>query len=47
MTLGDLLAGTEPDGFWLCDKYYGEDGKRLPSNAKLTGVPPTDATKGG
>ncbi len=32
MTLGDLLAGTEPDGFWLCDKYYGEDGRRLPSN---------------
>ena len=32
MTLGDLLSGTTPDGFWLCDKYYGEDGKRLPSN---------------
>lgn len=32
MALGDLLAGTEPDGFWLCEMYYGDDGKRLPSN---------------
>jgi hypothetical protein len=33
MTLGDLLSGTEPEGFWLCDKFYGPDGKRLPANA--------------
>lgn len=32
MTLGDLLSGTEPEGFWLCDKFYGPDGKRLPAN---------------
>ena len=37
MTLGDLLSGTEPDGFWVCDKYYGEDGTRLPSNVDVTG----------
>lgn len=38
MTLGDLFSGTEPHGFWLCDKFYGTDGKRLPSNAELTGA---------
>ena len=45
MTLADLMRGTEPEGFWLCDKFYGPDGKRLPANAELTGVPTTDATK--
>ena len=35
MTLGDLLSGTEPEGFWLCDKFYGPDGKRLPANAEF------------
>lgn len=33
MTLSDFLSGAEPDGFWVCDKFYGADGKRLPSNA--------------
>lgn len=37
MALGDLLVGTEPDGFWLCEMYYGDDGKRLPSNVELSG----------
>lgn len=29
MSLSDLLAGTGPDGFWVCEKYYGPDGRRL------------------
>ncbi len=36
MTLGDLLSGTEPEGFWLCDKFYGQDGKRLTANAEVS-----------
>ena len=36
--LGDLLVGTEPDGFWLCEMYYGDDGKRLPSNKEVRGA---------
>lgn len=38
MTLADLMSGTEPEGFWLCDKFYGPDGKRLPANAELSGL---------
>lgn len=34
MTLADLMSGTEPEGFWLCDKFYGLDGKRLPANVE-------------
>lgn len=37
MTLADLMSGTEPEGFWLCDKFYGPDGKRLPANAPHEG----------
>ncbi len=33
MTLADLLSGTPPEGFWICDKFYGRDGNRLPPNA--------------
>ena len=40
MTLTDLMRGTEPEGFWLCDKFYGPDGKRLPANAKSEGAEP-------
>ncbi len=39
MTLADLLSGTEPEGFWLCDKFYGPDGKRLPANARSEARP--------
>lgn len=35
MTLADLFAGTEQDGFWICDKYYGADGHRLADNAGI------------
>ena len=38
MTLADLMSGTEPEGFWLCDKFYGPDGKRLPANAEVSGA---------
>ena len=48
MTLGDLLSGTEPDGFWVCDKYYGEDGTRLPSNVEFSvGAPLYGAASAG
>ena len=43
MTLADLMRGTEPEGFWLCDKFYGPDGKRLPDNAELSGPRPLAA----
>lgn len=38
MTLADLFAGTEQDGFWICDKYYGADGHRLADNAEVRGA---------
>lgn len=30
MTLEGLMSGVEPAGFWVCDKFYGPDGMRLP-----------------
>lgn len=29
MTLEDWMHGGKPEGFWTCDKFYGEDGRRL------------------
>ena len=28
-------TGTEQVGFWTCDKFYGSDGRRLPSNVRI------------
>lgn len=32
MSMIVLLGGAEQEGFWLCDKFYGPDGKRLPTD---------------
>lgn len=28
-SLQPLIDGIPPDGFWTCEKFYGEDGRRL------------------
>jgi hypothetical protein len=45
-TLEDVLIGTEQVGFWTCNKFYGPDGKRLPSNDKAQGGAACGASPG-
>ena len=37
-SLAMAIMGLPDDGFWICAKYYGPDGKRLPEgpNAEFT-----------